>query len=198
MMTTLVLTGSPENALLQAAGSEMAKFHGFPSASWALSDSVMLDSQASIEKLLTSFVHTLSNVSFVWGMGNFETSKTISPEAAVIDNEIAGNCIRFRNRFKVDEEHLAADLIRDLAFNGSFLESMHTLDHFREEIRYSGLLNRSNRGMWNRSGSLSIEEKAVEKVNEILNKKPEYYLSGIQMDKLKDIEDKWNKRLNGK
>ena len=38
MMTTLVLTGSPENALLQAAGAEMAHYHGLPSASWALSD----------------------------------------------------------------------------------------------------------------------------------------------------------------
>ena len=28
MMTTLVLTGSPENALLQAAGAEMAQYHG--------------------------------------------------------------------------------------------------------------------------------------------------------------------------
>ena len=43
MMTTLVLTGSPENALLQAAGTEMAQYHGLPSASWALSDSSMLE-----------------------------------------------------------------------------------------------------------------------------------------------------------
>ncbi len=197
MQTTLVLTGSPENALLQAAGAEMAQFHGLPSASWALSDSAMLDSQASVEKLMTAMAHILTNVSFVWGMGNIETSKTISPEIAVIDDEIVGNCLRFKNRFKVDDEHLALDLIKENAFEGSFLESMHTLDHFREEIRYTRLLNRSNRGMWNRSGSLSIEERAVEEVNEILNKKPEYYLSGIQMDKLKKIEDKWNKRLNG-
>lgn len=196
MMTTLVLTGSPENALMQAAGAEMAQFHGLPSASWALSDSIMLDSQASIEKLLTAFVHTLSHVSFVWGIGNFETSKTISPEAAVIDNEIIGNCKRFSDRFKVDEEHLAADIIKGIAFSGSFLDSMHTLEHFQKEIRYSDLLNRSNRGLWQRSGSSSIEERAEEKVDDILKMKPEYYLSGKQIEKLEYIEKQWSRRMN--
>lgn len=196
MMTTLVLTGSPENALLQSAGAEMAQFHGLPSASWALSDSSMLDSQASFEKLLTLFAHTLSNVSIVWGMGNIETSKTISPEIAVIDNEIVGNCSRFKNRFIIDDEHLALNLIKEHAFSGSFLESMHTLEHFQKEIRYSGLLNRSNRGMWKRSGSNSLEEKAEQQVNEILGKKPEYYLTGSQIEMLESIENRWKQKLN--
>jgi trimethylamine--corrinoid protein Co-methyltransferase len=198
MQTTLVLTGSPENALLQAAGAEMAQYHGLPSASWALSDSAMLDSQASIEKLLTAMAHILTNVSFVWGMGNIETSKTISPEIAVIDNEIVGNCLRFKERFKADDEHLALDLIKEHAFEGSFLESMHTLEHFQEEIRYTDFLNRSNRGMWQRAGSVSLEEKAEQKVNEILGKKPEFYLTGRQIEKLEAVEQKWKQKLNGK
>ncbi len=197
MLTTLVVTGSPENALLQAAGSEMAQYHNLPSASWALSDSVMLDSQASSEKILTALIHKLSNVSMVWGMGNFETSKAISPEVAVIDNELIGNCIRFSNRFKVDEEHLAFDVIKETALKGSFLESTHTLEHFYEEIRYSDLPNRLNRIAWENSGSKSIEEKASEFVNNLLNKEPDIYLSGSQMEKLDSIQEKWMKRLNG-
>lgn len=197
MQTTLVLTGSPENALLQAAGAEMAQYHCLPSASWALSDAAMLDSQASFEKILTAMAHILTNVSFVWGMGNIETSKTISPEIAVIDNEIVGNCLRFKNRFKVDDKHMALDLIKENAFNGSFLESMHTLEHFQEEIRYTDFLNRSNRSMWQRAGSMSLEEKAEQKVNEILGKKPEFYLNGRQIEKLEAVEQRWKQKLNG-
>lgn len=196
MMTTLVLTGSPENALLQAAGAEMAQYHGLPSASWALSDSVMLDSQASAEKLLTAFVHTLSRVNMVWGIGNIETSKTISPEIAVIDNELIGNCKRFSERFKVDEEHLAFNEIKNIAFNSSFLESGHTLEHFQEEIRYSGLLSRTNRSQWNSNGALSLEEKSVEVVNEILKREPDIYLTGSQITKLDAIQKKWMERVN--
>jgi trimethylamine---corrinoid protein Co-methyltransferase len=197
MMTTLVLTGSPENALLQAAGAEMARFHGLPSASWALSDSAMLDSQASYEKLFTALMHTLSKVNMVWGIGNIETSKTISPEVAVIDNELAGDCLRFSEGLTVDEDHLAFEVIREVAFQGSFLESAHTLEHFTEEIRYSVLPNRTNRQQWEKNGSSSMEEKAEEVVNSILNKKPDIYLSGLQIQKLEAIEKKWMARLNG-
>ena len=196
MMTTLVLTGSPENALLQGAGAEMAQYHGLPSASWALSDSVMLDSQASYEKLLTALIHTLSKVSIVWGIGNLETSKTISPEIAVIDNELIGNCLRFSDRFKVDEEHLAFNVLKNIAFQGSFLETSHTLEHFQEEIRYSGLPNRTNRAQWEKSGSRSIEEKAEEYVNSILSREPVIYLSGTQIQKLEIIQKKWMEKLN--
>jgi trimethylamine---corrinoid protein Co-methyltransferase len=195
MMTTLVLTGSPENALLQAAGAEMAQYHGLPSASWALSDSSMLDSQASAEKLLTALIHTLGKVNMIWGVGNIETSKTISPEIAVIDNELIGNCKRFSERFKVDEEHLAFNLIKETAFSGSFLESAHTLEHFREEIRYPDLPNRTNRSQWEKAGSFSIEEKAENYVNELLSREPDIYLTGSQIGKLEAIEKKWTERL---
>jgi trimethylamine--corrinoid protein Co-methyltransferase len=197
MMTTLVLTGSPENALLQAAGAEMAQYHGLPSASWALSDAVMLDSQASTEKLLTALIHTLSKVNMIWGIGNIETSKTISPEIAVIDNELIGNCKRFSDRFKVDEEHLAFDLIKEVAFNSSFLESAHTLEHFQEEIRYTDFPNRSNRSKWDSSGSLSVEEKAEHQVNELLKKAPDIYLSGSQLEKLESVQKSWIRRVTG-
>jgi trimethylamine--corrinoid protein Co-methyltransferase len=196
MMTTLVLTGSPENALLQGAGAEMAQYHQLPSASWALSDSSMLDSQASTEKMLTALIHTLSKVNMVWGLGNIETSKTISPEIAVIDNELIGMCLRFADRFTVDEEHLAFDVIKEVAFGGSMLESAHTLIHYMEEVRYSALPNRTNRKMWEQSGSRSMEEKAETYVNEILAKEPDIYLSGSQVMKLETIQNKWMKRLN--
>lgn len=196
MMTTLVLTGSPENALLQGAGSEMAQYHGLPSASWSLSDSVMLDSQASSEKLLTALIHTLTRVNMIWGIGNIETSKTMSPEVAVIDNEMIGNCLRFSERFKVDEEHLAFNLIKEVAFKGTFLDATHTLEHFQEEIRYSGFPNRSNRSTWEKNGSHSMEEKAEQYVDNILKREPQIYLSGSQIQKLDAIQKRWMERLN--
>ena len=190
MMTAIVLTGAPENALLQAAGAEMAEFHGLPSASWALSDAPMLDAQSAYEKMMTMYAHTLKNINMIWGIGNIETSKTISPEAAYIDNELIGNCRRFNKGIKVDEEHLAYNLIKELGFNGKYLETDHTFEYYRKEIRTSHLPNRYARNIWEEKGSKSIEEKAEEKVNEIINSKTEYYLSGAQMEKLLEIEKK--------
>ena len=195
MINAIVLTGTPENVLLQGAGAEMAQYHGLPSASWALSDSVMLDSQASYEKIFAALVHTLSKVNFVWGIGNIEMSKSISPEVAVVDNEMIGNCLRFSDRFKVDEEHLAYDLIKEVAFKGSFLDTNHTLERFREEVRYSDLPNHVTRNSWNETGSKSIEEKAEEFVRKVLGKEPDIYLSGSQIQKLDVIQNKWMKKM---
>lgn len=195
MMTSLVLTGSPENALLQGAGAEMAAFHGLPCASWCLTDSPALDGQASYEKMMTLLTHTLSGVNFVWGIGNMESSKTISPEAAVIDDEIIGSCQRFARGIGVDEESLAYPVIRDVCFHGSFLETDHTLEHFRREIRSSKLPARVRRTRWEQAGSRTIEERAGEAVDGILAKPVEYCLTGAQMDKLDKIQKKWMERI---
>lgn len=195
MMTTVVLTGAPENALLQAAGAEMAEYHRLPCASWALSDSPMLDSQASSEKLFTMLSHTLEKVNMVWGIGNIEASRTISPEIAVIDNELAGECMRFSRGIEVDEDHLALDVIKEVGLKGSYIDTEHTFRFFREETRYSRLPNRVTRALWREKGSKSMEEKAESVVNDILNRTCDCYLTGSQMGKLDVIQSKWTERL---
>ena len=188
MMSAMALTGSAENAMLQAAGAEMAAYHNLPCASWALSDAAMLDAQASYEKMNTFLAHTLAGVNMVWGAGNLEASKTICPEALVIDNEIIGNCLRFAKGIEVNDEQLAFDVVKESAFDGGFLEAEHTLEHYREQIRHSPLPNRQARNLWVDKGSLSMEEKAEAIVDGILKDKPECYLTGTQMEKLAQIE----------
>ena len=195
MRTTLTLTAAPEGALIQAAGAEMAEYHGLPCASWALSDAAMLDSQASTEKLLTLMAHTMSNVNMVWGIGNIETSKVISPEVAVIDNELIGQSLRFRQGFTVDDEHLALDVIKDTVFKSNFLETEHTLIHYMDEIRYTTLPCKVRRSAWEAEGSKSMEEKAEEAVNQILSAPKEVYLTGSQMERLDKIQARWTERL---
>lgn len=131
----------------------------------------------------------------IWGIGNLETSKLISPEAAVIDNELIGNCLRFRKGIIVDEEHLAVEVIKDTVFKSNFLETEHTFMHYQDEIRYSSLPLKSRRSSWELEGSKSIEQKAEEEVNNILAGPKDIYLSGVQMDKLDKIQAKWAERL---
>jgi len=196
MRTMQVLSGAPENALLQVAGAEMAKFHNLPCASRALSDALMMDSQASYEKMMTLLSHTMANINFVWGVGNIETSMTLSPEVAVLDNEMIGNCQRFCKGIIVDKEHIALDLIREVSFKNSYLETDHTLRFFKEEIRHSYLPNRTNRVAWQKSGSKSIEEKACDVVKNILNKKADIYLTGSQINRLEKIQEKYMRMIH--
>lgn len=147
------------------------------------------------EKFITLLAHTLSKVNVVWGIGNIEASKTISPEIAVIDNELIGCCKRFAEGINTDDEHIALDVIREVGFNGTFLETEHTFRFFREELRHSALPNRHNRINWIKNGSKSIEEKAGDIAENILSRKSEDYLSGHQLDKLMKIQARWMERI---
>ena len=46
MQTVVMRTGGVENGLLQAAGAEIAAFHGLPSAAWMSTESAMPDAFA--------------------------------------------------------------------------------------------------------------------------------------------------------
>lgn len=188
MAAGIALTGAPENALIQAAGAEMAQFHALPCASWMSTESMCADSQAAFEKMMTGLAHAAAGVNFIWGAGNLESTLAMSPEALVTDNEIAGYILRFRRGFPVDEESLASDAILQSAASGDFLSSPHTLKHFRQVLSRGRLAVRGRREDWQTRGSQSFEESAEQRVRDILSQEPKPYLNAHQQTELKRIE----------
>jgi trimethylamine--corrinoid protein Co-methyltransferase len=189
MSTSVALTGAPENALLQAAGAEMARFHRLPSASWMSTEAMVADGQAAAEKTLTGLAHITHGVNIVWGAGNLESTLCMSPEMLVIDDEIIGALRRFARGIAVTEETLALDLIRAVGHRGDFLTTDHTLRHFRAEIRHSRLPTRGKRDAWERQGSATLEERAAARVQEVLARPAVTFLSSEQDRALEEIAD---------
>ena len=188
MSAGIALTGAPENALLQAAGADMARFHGLPCASWMSTESMCADSQAAFEKMMTGLAHAAAGVNFIWGAGNLESTLAMSPEALVTDNEIAGYFLRFQRGFPVDEESLALEAIQEAGRSGDFLNSPHTLKHFRQVLSRAQLAVRGRRGDWETGGSRTFEESAEQRVRDILAREPTQYLDAHQQAELKRIE----------
>ncbi|MGO8731263.1 MAG: trimethylamine methyltransferase family protein [Terriglobia bacterium] len=188
MAAGIALTGAPENTLIQAAGADMARFHGLPCASWMSTESMCADSQAAFEKMMTGLAHAAAGVNFIWGAGNLESTLAMSPEALVTDNEIAGYILRFRRGFPVDEESLALEAIRESGRAGDFLSSPHTMKHFRQVLSRAQLAVRGRRGDWETRGSRSFEESAEQRVRDILSKEPTQYLDAHQQAELRRLE----------
>ena len=188
MSAGLALTGAPENALLQAAGADMARFHGLPCASWMSTESLCADSQAAFEKMMTGMAHAAAGVNLIWGAGNLESTLSMSREATVTDDEIAGYFLRYQKGFPVDEESLALDDIREAGRSGDFLNSPHTLKHFRQVLSRASLAVRARRGDWEARGSCSFEESAERRVQEILAREPKQYVDSRQRAELERIE----------
>jgi trimethylamine--corrinoid protein Co-methyltransferase len=189
MSTSIALTGAPENALLQAAGAELARFHRLPSASWMSTEAMLPDAQAAAEKTMTGLAHAVHGVNLIWGAGNLESTMCMSAEMLVIDDEIIGAIRRFTRGIAVSEETLALDEIREVGHTGDFLSTEHTLHHFRREIRHSRLPTRSKRDAWERHGSRAIDERAAARVEEILAAPPPAHLAPEQARELERIAD---------
>lgn len=129
------------------AGAEVARFYRVPSASWICSDSLGYDAQNAMEKTLAALTHAQARVSAVWGVGSFESEKTISPIQALIDDEIVRMVRKYLTGIPVNEETIALDEIRRVGITGEFMSSPHTYQYFRGSIfepRLGIRLHRSN------------------------------------------------------
>ncbi len=190
MASAIALTGAPENALLQSAGADLARFHGLPSASWMSSESMMADSQSAFEKMVTGLAHAQSGVNFIWGAGNLESTLSMSPESLVMDDEIAGYFLRFQRGIPIDDDELALDVIRDVVHKGDFLTTDHTVRHYRKSLSKAKVAFRDRRAAWEAAGSLSFEEAARQRVRDILGAEPKSYLDerqAAELDRLVEL-----------
>ncbi len=145
MRHATAVTGGPENALLAGASAAMGRFYGLPSASWVSTESVYDDGQASAEMALAIQSHMAAGVGLIWGMGQLESEKTISLGRLVIDDEVIGYCRRMARGLEVSAETIALDLIREVGIGGSYLETEHTLEHFRTSLWQPKISNRRMR-----------------------------------------------------
>ena len=188
MSSAIALTGAPENTMVQAAGAELARYHGLPCASWMSTEAMTADLQAAFEKMMTGMAHVLAGVNFIWGAGNLESTLAMSPEALLADDEIAGYCLRLRQGFKVDSENLALDLIGEASRSGNFMTATHTLAHYRDVLSRPLLAVRTRRDAWESRGARTYSEAVQERLREILAADSESCLDAHQSAELARIE----------
>jgi trimethylamine--corrinoid protein Co-methyltransferase len=188
MASTIALTAAPESTLLQASGADLAHYHGLPCASWMSTESITMDSQAAFEKMMTGLAHAAAGVNLIWGAGNLESTLAMSPEALVIDNEIAGYFLRVQRGIEMDEESLAMEAIKQVGLTGDFLTTPHTLEHYRQVLTRPLIASRCRRSTWGSRGARTLEETASDKVRTILAAEPKTYLDSRQREELKRIE----------
>jgi trimethylamine--corrinoid protein Co-methyltransferase len=195
MMVAETLTGAPEGGLLGAAASRIAHFHNLPCASWMSTESKIPDAQASYEKTLLGLLHALAGVNLIWGIGNLESTLTLCPEQAVIDNEIAAGILRAWRGIQVDEERLAVPAIKKLGQKSDYLNSDHTFKFFREELSTTRLMSRERWAIWGKEGKKGLLERSEDQVRNFLQKAPSDHLSGSQKEKLGRIEKRWLEKV---
>jgi len=191
MRSALATSGRIQDGLIAAAGAEIARYHGLPSASWISSDNSLCDEQSVLEKATTGLLHALAGVNIIWGIGQLETEFTLSPEQAVIDNELAAVFLRAQQGIEVNAETIALEVIRECTRTGDFVGHEHTLRHFRAEQAGGDLVSPRRRDEWLAKGGLTLGERAARRVHEILSRRPSASVTPEQSARLREIEAKW-------
>jgi trimethylamine--corrinoid protein Co-methyltransferase len=171
MRTTTQPYADPDK---RAMVPDFVHFLGLPMFALAgCSDSKLVDQQAGIEAALTLMTDALCGGNIVHDLGYLESGLTGSLTQLAICDEILGWLEHFVRGVEISDETLALDLIDEIGPDGQFLDSDHTLKHFRERW-YPSLFDRDNYDGWLAKGGTTLAERGSERVKSILAKhKPE-------------------------
>jgi trimethylamine--corrinoid protein Co-methyltransferase len=149
-------------------GWDLAHHYRIPTFGEAgCSDAKVFDAQAAAEAALTLFDNALNVVNLVHDVGYLDCAMTGSLELVALSDEIVGWLRRYLRKLEISEETLALDLIHEIGPDGHFVETKHTLRHVREDW-IPTLMDRYNYQRWAANGATTLQQRANQKVRDIL------------------------------
>lgn len=136
MKTGALAIGSPENALIVTAVTQLARFYGLPSrGGGALTDAHSPDARAGYESMQNLLTAVNSGADFVLhAAGILGSFISFSFEKFAIDDEMCGMVRRYRRGITVTPDTLAYEVIAKVGPGGNYLMEPHTLERFRTEF----------------------------------------------------------------
>jgi len=127
----------------------------------------VVDAQSGHEKTLTGLMPALAGANLIYGLGMIESGMTFDFGQLVMDDEFAGMIKQCVRGIRVDDEALAVDIIGEIGPFGDFLSHDHTMAHMRETSQ-PALIDRRVREDWQRSGSTTVQDRALARARAIL------------------------------
>jgi trimethylamine--corrinoid protein Co-methyltransferase len=189
----LNMRGSPEPSifglveadLIAAGAAQLAKHYGFPSVVNASFDRWSEQKGTAV----TAMLPFLAKADIFYDGGLIENAKTLSYEAMVIANEKAGMVLRALRGIEATEETLAEHVIRRVGPGGSFLSERHTLEHLRNEIFISDILDQPR--------VKDVTKAAKKRAKELLSThQPEPLEKSVREELREIIKEAWKRKGN--
>jgi len=109
----------------------------------------------------------LAGANLIYGLGMIEMGMTIDFGQLVMDNEFASMIKHAVQGVTVNDETLAADVIREIGVGKDFLSHESTYKHMRSQSQPK-LIDRNMREDWTAAGSTDIYQRSLEEAKYIL------------------------------
>jgi trimethylamine--corrinoid protein Co-methyltransferase len=151
---------------LDVAYVQVGKALGLPTQAYmALSDSRTLDAQAGAETFGSALLAALAGVNSVSGPGMLDYVLVFSLPKLVFDDELCGQALHFVREVAPKDDLPAEGLVTHLLDEAHLIMAEHTTRHWPEELWLTGpTIDRDNREAWERQGSKTLEQRAIEEV----------------------------------
>lgn len=148
-------------------GWDLARHYRVPTFTAACTDAKVFDAQAAAETSLTLFDKALNGANIVHDLGYLDSAMTGCLELVAFSDEMVEWIKRYWKPMEINAETLALDVIHAVGPDGHFLETAHTLNHFREQWAPE-LLDRLDFETWSARGSETVQQKANKKVKKLI------------------------------
>ena len=130
----------------------------------------------------------------IYGLGMLESGITFDFGQLVLDCEFARMIKHTVQGFRVNDDTLALDVIKEIGPGGHYLMHPHTLEGMRSQSRPE-LINRQAREVWEKAGATNAYERAIAKAKWILENHTPDPLSDDILDKIRAIIDETEKEM---
>jgi len=125
---------SADGNAMRLALVDVARFYNLPVNLGALGTaSSSLDAHFGYEASSACLLAYLAGVDEIYSMGLLDSSQTLSLDKLVLDNHLARELEIMVQPIRIDEEHLAADLIERVGIGQHYLKRPETLASLRKE-----------------------------------------------------------------
>jgi trimethylamine--corrinoid protein Co-methyltransferase len=173
----------------QGVAASMGKYYDLPVFGLGgATDSKILDQQCAVEATLSLLISHLNGANIIHDCGFMDAGMQGSLQLMAIDNDLIGFIRAATKPVEISAETLALDLIDDLGPAGDYLSSDHTYNHFRDPY-YSVLADKRQYNDWLDQGGKSMEQRAAEQIDVILEShQPDPLPEVIQKDLRKIVE----------
>jgi trimethylamine--corrinoid protein Co-methyltransferase len=197
MATTQLIFSGPEQAIFGVAMTQLGKHYGLPVyINAGLTDSKRPDAQAGLEAGITLMLGAAAGADIFGHMGISGVDQASSLDMLVMQNEIISFVESVMREIDFSDEAFGLDVIEQAGPGGTFIDQMHTAQHFRKELWFPKLLDRRYYQAWLDSNAVTMEERCGEQKRRLLETHDVEPLSGELDRALNDIVKAARRRLS--
>ena len=189
------VSGAPEAALLCSAVVSLAKHYGLPAQAGTFGTNALAPgSQAASEHCLNTLLAVNAGADMLNGFGLIEASTVLSFEQLLLDYDIVTELLYIAKGIDINDDTIAADLIREVGIGGNFLAKRHTLAHLKDAWS-PVVFEYTTYEDWVKRGSVDPLERANLKAKAMLKEAKSIPLERDVDKALRDILERGERKL---